>query len=277
MAKILFPTDFSSAADNALDYAVSLARAANGSLILFHVLPNPIGYEGVPAMYLEEEMEILRNENDEKLQAIKQRIQQKYPQIGCATEISPGPLLPAILSLIDSESVDWVVMGTTGASGIKKALIGSHAASVVTHAPCPVVTVPEGHAFDGIKKVVYATEYLEEDLTLLQKLMELAGKFNASITLLHIATEEKAEEEKKFIRFRKTIERKINYPFLYFELIVHSNIQEGIDDYLTSNQADLLAMSMKKRSLFHRLFQRSETKQMAYHARIPLLAFHTGS
>lgn len=40
-----------------------------------------------------------------------------------------------------SEQADLVVVGSHGRSGIKKLLLGSVAAHVVTHAPCPVLVV----------------------------------------------------------------------------------------------------------------------------------------
>lgn len=42
-----------------------------------------------------------------------------------------------------SEHADLVVVGSHGRSGIKKLFLGSVAAHVVTHAPCPVLVVKE--------------------------------------------------------------------------------------------------------------------------------------
>ena len=51
------------------------------------------------------------------------------------------PATRAILEDISPHEIDLVVMGTHGRSGIDHVLFGSIAERVVSHAPCPVLTV----------------------------------------------------------------------------------------------------------------------------------------
>ena len=46
-----------------------------------------------------------------------------------------------IINYAELESVDLIVMGTRGKSGFKRALLGSVASGVLSHAHCPVMII----------------------------------------------------------------------------------------------------------------------------------------
>lgn len=64
----------------------------------------------------------------------------------------------------------------------------------------------------------------------------------------------------------------IEQPFYY--VMHHENTQKGIDHFVDSLEANLLAVSMRKSKIFEKLFNSSLSKRMAYQARLPLLVFH---
>jgi nucleotide-binding universal stress UspA family protein len=47
----------------------------------------------------------------------------------------------AIIKYAESESIDLIVIGSKGRSGVKRALLGSVASGVLSYARCPVLTV----------------------------------------------------------------------------------------------------------------------------------------
>ena len=59
------------------------------------------------------------------------------------------------------------------------------------------------------------------------------------------------------------------------EVIQNENTYIGLSEFLSKNHFDMLAVSMRKRSLFNTLFGRSLTKKMLYHTHLPIMAFHT--
>ncbi len=70
------------------------------------------------------------------------------------------------------------------------------------------------------------------------------------------------------------IKDSVHYDKIDLELVKEENVLEGINDYINSNDVDVLAMAIRKRSLLDKIFNRSLTKKMAYHTKIPLLALH---
>jgi len=57
------------------------------------------------------------------------------------TTLADGPRTPRALDYATRASIDLIVTGTHGRSGVAHALIGSVAERVVRTAPCPVLTV----------------------------------------------------------------------------------------------------------------------------------------
>ena len=76
-------------------------------------------------------------------------------------------------------------MGTRGASGLKKYILGSNTTSVIEVSPVPVLAVPEQGDFKNFKNVVYATDlkHVQKELKTLIPYLE---KFDSTVHLLHI-------------------------------------------------------------------------------------------
>ena len=64
-------------------------------------------------------------------------------KINIHTEVLVGTksIAKEILTYAENNNVDLIVIGTKGRSAFKKALLGSVASSVLTHAACPVMVV----------------------------------------------------------------------------------------------------------------------------------------
>jgi nucleotide-binding universal stress UspA family protein len=59
-----------------------------------------------------------------------------------------------------------------------------------------------------------------------------------------------------------------------FHVVEASDVESAIPDFATSNGIDILAMLHHRRGFFEGLFHHSRAKKMAYHTKMPLLAFH---
>ena len=178
-----------------------------------------------------------------------------------------------VLSLIKDFKIDIVIMGTHGASGITELILGSNAASIIEKATVPVLAIPGNSTYKDINNIVYAYDDIKSGLPTFNWLLEFAKIYDSEITLLHIIESGKDTAElnkKEFERIRQAV----NYEKVRLELVKEENVLEGINDYVNSNNIDVLAMAIRKRTLLDKIFNRSLTKKMAYHTRIPLLALH---
>ena len=279
MKNILFPTDFSQNAENALNYAIEIARKLKGNLILFHAYSVQLIDPNMPAeIYLSAYQEEEKTAK-ESLDALCKRITDLNKDsagnnlFSTDAIVTQGLVVDEVLSVINDFKIDLVIMGTHCASGITELILGSNAASIIEKSPAPVLAIPQNAVFSDIANVVYAYDDIKSGLPSFQRLLEFANIFGSEITLLHIIEANKNTEELNKKEFEK-IKETANYDKIRLELVKEEKVLEGINDYINSHDVDVLAMAIRKRSLLDKIFNRSLTKKMAYHTKIPLLALH---
>ena len=146
--KILFPTDFSTMGQAALELATSLARERDAKLMIVHVEEPPMAYGGGELYYGIEEP------NREQLQKMLSEVLPTDPAVGYEHRLVIGSPATAIVYLAERENVAMIVMPTHGRTGLTRVLMGSVAEEVVRKAKCPVLTVKAAPAAKPTKKQV---------------------------------------------------------------------------------------------------------------------------
>jgi nucleotide-binding universal stress UspA family protein len=275
MKTLLVPTDLSKAADAALDFAIGFAQKEEAEIVLLHVFrlrvvfPKESG-EADTMIVFEDEQVI-----DKSLESKCKQINASHKVI-CRYITATGMTVDQIIEVSEKIKPDFIIIGTKGATGAKRVILGSNTATVIEKSMYPVIAVPEDAKFKSIKRITYASDYHSADISAIRKLAEIAKPFRAAVNVLHIASGEltDAAEEELLKKYVSKVSRKIDYNNISFQLIQGKNIEKELEKYVTSDLTDLLAMSTVHRSFLEKLFSSSVTKQMAYHADVPLLAFH---
>jgi nucleotide-binding universal stress UspA family protein len=276
MKTILVPTDFSDNARNALNYAVEIAAKTKAKLILFNFFRVPIVADDIP---LDPEiLEKMEQESYDSLNHLKVEILEKMKglEIECICTSSLNFAVEEICEMANDNQVNLIVMGTKGASGVAKAVMGSNTAHVIDDARCPVLAVPEQAKYKDFKKFVFATDYSDEDFASIHFIKDMADYFDAEIIVTHIADGHESihHETSRIDAFKKQLAKQTPIDKISFELIAGENVSERLNQFLTENNADIISMATKKRRIYQRLFDPSLTKKMAYHTNVPLLVFH---
>ena len=139
LQSILCPVDFSSTSEAAVQYASLLAADTGATLHLLHVVDESAiattGHNGVG--YIADMAEQLEGHGLEQLQAMTPLVS-NVPFDTCQLVGVPAR---SILEYAHEKSVDLIVMGSHGRSGLARLLMGSVAEAVVRRADCPVLTV----------------------------------------------------------------------------------------------------------------------------------------
>jgi nucleotide-binding universal stress UspA family protein len=274
MKTILVPTDFSAEANNALDFAIELAKREKAKIILLHAFNITYISPDMPIEYFDKNL--LEEKNGAAKILLRSQNKIKKHHLECDVINKRGDAVDMIIDITHKKKIDLVVMGTKGASGLKEIFMGSHTADVISHVNCPVIAIPKRASSHTIKKIVFATDYHSSDINALKKLAAIASIFRSKITVLHISDEEytREHEEAYIERFTAKVKQKINYRYISHDLIYGYDIEEELETYLRKNRADILAISTKHRNLFERIFGSSITKKLAYHTKIPMIVFH---
>lgn len=138
--RILCAIDFSDASLEALEYALSLAKAADGQLTLLHALEILEEEPWVPTSFSVPEYRRLREQ--EAWRSLAQLVP-KDAADWCRPEVRvvTGKAYREILRLAGDEGTDLIVMGQQGRNPIDRMLLGSTTHHVVRGATCPVLTI----------------------------------------------------------------------------------------------------------------------------------------
>ncbi len=141
---ILLATDFSEAADEAVDKAGGLARTLGARLTVLHVHGRP---PGAPEAVVTEEHLLSSADLDTKTRQDLEKLKSaRLADIESVvlTSLAYASAAVAICDYADQHSVDLIVIGSHGRTGLTRLLIGSVAEKVVRHSTCPVLVVPHG-------------------------------------------------------------------------------------------------------------------------------------
>lgn len=139
--KILLATDFSDCSEEACEYALSLAKSFNSSLLLLHVINEPVDLRGfyVPHISFEQLENEIANGASRMLDSFCQERLKDFS--GVEKRVVSGIPYEEINRIAREEAVSLIVIGTHGRTGLDHLLFGSTAERVVRHAPCPVMTI----------------------------------------------------------------------------------------------------------------------------------------
>jgi nucleotide-binding universal stress UspA family protein len=272
MVNILVPTDLSELSKVAAVYAIKLANSLDGHVTLLHVIniiqPTRASMR-LRLKALEEELVAFANEDMENL--IRELTKSARPNVQVNYRVAKGSSFNQTVKREAKKArAGLIVMGTRGASGLKKYVIGSNTASVLEISHIPVLAVPELASFVRFKNVVYATDLKHVDKEL-KTLIPLVERFGSTVHLIHVTSSLKHVNavEKKV----ESIVNKCSYRKVVYRVMVNEDIDEAIDHYVSVVKADLLTTFTHEHSFYEKLFNRSITRKIAFQSKVPLLAF----
>ncbi len=133
---LLFPTDFSQTAAEAMCYLELLASRGVNRVTLLHALNPPRGQGGEPRGDAEA-LGVARN----FLDLLKGRLEAAgVPQVQARVE--GGHPVAVILAALKDLDVSMIVLGTQGRGYIEEISLGSVAHNISRFAPCPILLIP---------------------------------------------------------------------------------------------------------------------------------------
>lgn len=135
---ILVPTDFTTDADRAVDFAVAIALRFKARILLVNVI-EPITYGVSDAVRVEDHYRSAQSVIAPRLNRLQQRLSRQGVRARVA--VAKGTAYVEIVKQARRIGADLIVMGTQGRTGVRHLLLGSVAERVLRLAPCPVLTV----------------------------------------------------------------------------------------------------------------------------------------
>ena len=280
MKNILIPTDFSENSWNAVKYALAFFKDTECDFYLLHVslIYNYASGESpiVPLPSVEVIDNTVLKQAKTHLKKLLKKIEQldHNPKHHFYKLSNYDYFIDAVRNQVAEKNIDLIVMGTKGASGLKKAMIGSNTGDLITRVKCPVLIVPENAIFKDLKEIAFSTDYhLFYPTKILNNISEFVKMHNSTLRILHII-----KKEEEFTEFQ--LENKEFLANFFedekhsFHKITNKKIEDGVQCFVESRDIDMIIMIAKNLNLFQRILFRPTVEEISYHTDIPFLVLH---
>lgn len=274
MKNILLPTDFSRNSWNAITYALQLFKDETCKFYLLntytpaiyqveYVLVEPAQFGMIDAV----KNNVLKNLDD-----FKARIEKEFnnPKHTVENIAAFNTLIQEIKDIVKNKAIDYVVMGTKGATGAKEILFGSNTVHVFKNIKCPILAIPNDFTFETPHEVLFPTDYdIDYKDHHINPIKNILALYNTRVNILNVsfgyALSEKQERNKQNLEsyFTKTAH--------LFHSVTHETVAEAISTFQLKARINLLIMINNKHSFFENLFFKSTINQIGFHLNIPFL------
>lgn len=278
MKQILIPTDFSDNAQNAIKYAVSFFSDTPAIFFLMHVslvekfdqeecyykfsddsLQEKIVYD--PIRMLESELSKLKK-------------QSKNKQHGFYSIHENVQFIEAIRKQVETKGIDFIVMGTKGASKLKGDRVGTNTGNVITKVKCPVLVIPEKAKYKPLKNIVFPTDfnmfYKNRVLNTLSDIL-LIKQAKLSVVYISKKVQELTSLQEKN---REFLQENLEDKPVSFYYITNENIESALDTFVKINHCELITMVAKNLNFFQRILFKPTVEKISYHTKVPFLVLH---
>jgi nucleotide-binding universal stress UspA family protein len=267
--KIIVLLDFSICSEHALDYAIGLATTGNHKLLLVHST-EPTNTELLYSLVVPIPPEG-RRLAELKLKSYCEKIQ--ILEIESEYLVAEKSLPGLIEELTEKQSDCMVVMGSEGASGLKKYTFGSNAVRVMESALCPVLIIPPDAVIGPLKTLAYATDFHDADYYSILSLCALAKPLHAEICIVHFG-ENTVAETNKMATLAGLIKKNINGQAIKFDVIVQTNLKKDVENYVNQHRPDLLALAARHRYQPEKYMTGGLSRELVFDCKIPVLVYH---
>lgn len=276
MRTLLFTTDFSDCANNALEYTLPVADFLRCKIVFLHANNLPAAEVQMADILVAEVMEQKNKQAIAALNTLKFRTSEfafqnnvDIPVDHILTLGFPGE---EILKASDELHPELIVAGTTGEGGIVKYFFGSTTSTLIKKAKYPLLIVPDEAKYAGIKNIAYAAGLEYDDISVVQKLLAFAAQVRAKLFVFHIDTPPYGGNYKMLGEIQENFKQAVATNELIVETMQGEKILSGIDTYLSDRNIDLLAMTHHRKP-FAEIFDQKLAQKMVKHTSIPLLIY----
>src|ERR1700761_323474 len=216
MKQILVATDFSTAAANAMEYAMAMAKALDMEVCALHAIHPTEGINNSTynAIFIDDYYNNKREALKEWVAAYTAK--DEYKDIEVTTICGVGFLKNVITRYIDEHHVELLVMGITGSTGIT-GIVGSNASMMVSIVKTPTLIIPLESKFSASSVITLATDYetrlSAQDVNALNEMVQAFGSEKMQVIYVAEKSDSKQIEtgESKLRDLLKNIHLEFNY------------------------------------------------------------------
>ena len=225
---------------------------------------NYMGGSGAMVARYPSQLENIANEVEKNVAGFIKEIRAEHPgipPIEFKSEI--GDASAILKEKVENKTFDIVMLqNNTGQNFLMQ---NSVIMDVVRNVPCPVYIIPPDARYHPLDKIIYATDYNEEDIPTLKSLIELAKPFDPEILALHISDDDEFDKKLKSEGFAKMLGEKTGYHKVSVKMIAEEVGKDPVERLVKEAEkakANLIVVLKENENFFERLFKSSFTAEL---------------
>lgn len=273
MKKILVPTDFSDCAKYAMEAGFTLAKLFEAELYFLHVIEvqsNKIIeklFKPLPSDKMIISEEVRPFFNTWEIKAINENVKLN-------TFSKSGNLISSIDEFIQKNEIDFVLMGSNGASGKQEYFIGSNTQKAIRTLHVPLFVIKQALENYSFKNIVFASGFDVDEKASFLHFLEFIKPFKPEkIHLLSINTSgwfgQPAMLMKEVLNDFKALCEEVDCSTHFYR---DFTVDSGIRSFTNEIGADLIAISNRHRHPLRRIFAGSNVEALVNHCEQPVLS-----
>jgi nucleotide-binding universal stress UspA family protein len=268
--------DFTATSTNTYNYAHRLAARFDADLTVIHVydplvydyltMPSVAAIEAAAQEQLSHFVHEDTHGNSDTIIASRVKVQ---------TRALMGQPSDILIEYSKDPTTDLLILGTMGEHDLVDKFFGSVAVKVMQEAHCPVLLVPRGAEYKGIHHILYAASPDSATNKEVYKAIDFAEYFISALHFIHVDAVFEDPKNETSVLFKQILAAKAPRLPYSIERVPAATIAEGINTYCLTNPLDLIVTVTHHRSFWENLIHYSTSKELAWHARLPILCLHT--
>lgn len=275
MNTIFYATDRTENSAPVLRYAYDLSSKLGAQLVVFNTHEmEPIRVmvsrppEQIEYHVLAEQKEILANYCGKHLKGGLEGKNIKFEVV------SSDSITEGIVENSKNFAADMVIIGRKDKHTERGLFVGDIGKSLVEKLSCPLLIVPNSGS-KPIKKILYATAFMEADIEAIKKMVPMAQALDAKINVVHISTEKEYAGKEQMEWFKDMLQQKVKNIDFNFKMVFSDHIEAELKNQVEEYGADLVVLLEREEIGFiKKLFHTSMVKKLEGHIPIPLLSFN---
>ena len=272
MKKILVPTDFSKHAEYALRVAAQIARKNNSEIILLHMIELP--HQGNDAIGTGKDLPEIMLFKNRAIERLEDLMDEDFLDgIEVSEVIQFEKAFNGVLNISKKNEVDFVVMGSHGASGFNEMLIGSNTEKVVRYSEVPVLVVKSEMPEFKADSFVFASDFSEEIKKPFAKMLDFAKGYDSHLNLVMINTPNSFKSTLAAEKIMNEFIKEFDYSNHSLHIYNDVNVEKGILNFSNTVKADIIGMCTHGRTGFAHFFNGSISEDLVNHAARPVITF----
>jgi nucleotide-binding universal stress UspA family protein len=277
MKKILVPVDFSANSRKAIRFAIQLASQTNSEITFFHLIDVLLATtDGAwDSLYYtrfhDDEMKRSQNHLAKLIEKVYKPNLPARVKYNCVCQMATNTG-SEILFYAKEQKIDFICVGASGMGFFSK-LFGTVATHLMINSPIPVFIIPKNYRHKPVADICYSSDMANPEPEI-KAVLNLADALHAMVSVVHFDYETGLKENMgKLDQLAQTF-KKDNIRFRYKKLNALYPLRDHLRKFIVQSKPSLLILFTRQdRNWFDRLLISSNSVDMSFGSKIPLLIF----